>query len=101
ERAPRQSLGSRLGLHQSHRIVLKLSSLFALDAFAGGFVIQSILAYWFHVRFGADEAILGGIFFVANLLPGISALAADWLARCIGHVNTMVFTHLPSNVLLI
>ncbi len=101
ESVPKQSLGGRLGLHRSSRVVLKLSSLFALDAFAGGFVIQSILAYWFHVRFGADEVILGAIFFGANLLAGVSALAAGWLARRIGLVNTMVFTHLPSNVLLI
>src|SRR5262245_15183199 len=101
EAGPAKSLGSRLGLARSHRVVLKLSGLFALDAFGGGFVVQSILAYWFHVRFGADEATLGGIFFGANLLAGISALAAGWLARRIGLVNTMVFSHLPSNVLLI
>ncbi len=91
----------RLGLGKSRRVVLRLSSLFALDAFGGGFVIQSILAYWFHVRFGADPAVLGGIFFGANLLAGISALLAARIAARIGLVNTMVFTHLPSNVLLI
>ena len=90
-----------LGLHESRRIVLKLSLLFALDAFGGGFVIQSILAYWFYVRFQLDPAMLGTIFMFANLLSGVSALAAGWLARRIGLVNTMVFTHLPSNVLLI
>jgi MFS family permease len=92
---------SRLGLHQSLGIVLRLSGLFALDAFAGGFVLQSIMAYWFHVRFGADLATLGGIFFGANLLAGVSALAAAWIARRIGLINTMVFTHMPSNLLLI
>jgi predicted MFS family arabinose efflux permease len=82
-------------------VVFRLSSLFALDAFAGGFVVQSFVAFWFHARFGADEATLGAIFFGANLLAGISALSAGWLARRIGLVNTMVFTHLPSNVLLL
>lgn len=90
-----------LGLHESKRIVLKLSLLFALDAFGGGFVIQSVIAYWFYVRFQLDPAILGTIFLFANLLAGVSALAAGWLASRIGLVNTMVFTHLPSNVLLI
>lgn len=90
-----------LGLHESRRVVFKLSLLFALDAFGGGFVIQSIIAYWFHVRFGLDPAMLGTVFLFANLLAGVSALAAGWLARRIGLVNTMIFTHLPSNVLLI
>jgi MFS family permease len=82
-------------------IVLRLAGLFALDAFGGGFVIQSIVAYWFYVRFGVEPAVLGSIFFGANLLAGFSALAAGWLARKFGLINTMVFTHLPSNVLLI
>jgi MFS family permease len=90
-----------LGLHQSRGVVLRLSALFALDAFGGGFVIQSIVAYWFHVRWGVEPGVLGGIFFGANLLAGASALAAGWLASKIGLVNTMVFTHLPSNILLI
>jgi len=90
-----------LGLHESKWIVFKLSLLFALDAFGGGFVIQSIIAYWFHIRFQLDPAMLGTIFLFANLLAGVSALAAGWLARRIGLVNTMVFTHLPSNILLI
>jgi predicted MFS family arabinose efflux permease len=88
-------------LHRSKGIVLKLSALFGLDAFAGGFVVQSIVAYWFHVRFGVEPAILGGIFFGANLLAGISALASARVAAQIGLVNTMVFTHLPSNILLV
>ena len=90
-----------LGLHESKRTVFKLSLLFALDAFGGGFVIQSIIAYWFHVRFQLDPAMIGTIFLFANLLAGVSALAAGWLARRIGLINTMIFTHLPSNVLLI
>ena len=91
---------SALGLHRSRGVVLKLSTLFGLDAFAGGFVVQSLVAYWFHVRFGVEPAALGGIFFGANIFAGISALASAWVAARIGLVNTMVFTHLPSNVLL-
>jgi MFS family permease len=91
---------SRVGLHRSREVVLKLSALFGLDAFAGGFVLQSIVAYWFHVRFAVNPATLGGIFFAANLLAGISALAAAWMAARIGLVNTMVFTHLPSNIIV-
>lgn len=92
---------SRFGLHKSRGVVVKLSMLFSLDAFAGGFVLQSFMAYWFHLRFGADEAMLGSIFFGANLLAGVSALLAVPLAKKIGLIRTMVFTHLPSNVLLI
>jgi MFS family permease len=90
----------RFGLHHSGGVVLRLSGLFALDAFAGGFVIQSMLAYWFYLRFGTDEATLGAIFFGANVLAGASALMASRFAARFGLVNTMVFTHLPSNVLL-
>lgn len=91
---------TRFGLHRSRGIVLRLSGLFALDAFGGGFVIQSIIAYWFHLKFGLEPGALGGVFLGANLLAGVSALAAGWIARRIGLINTMVFTHLPSNVLL-
>ena len=89
-----------LGLHRSRGMVAKLSSLFALDAFAGGLVLQSIMAYWFHVRFGVDAGALGGIFFGANLLAGVSALLAARIAARIGLIKTMVFTHIPSNLLL-
>ena len=89
-----------LGLHQSRKIVLKLSALFALDAFAGGLVVQSMIAYWFHVKFGVESGVLGSIFFGANVLAGISALLAAPLAARIGLINTMVFTHIPSNILL-
>jgi len=89
-----------LGLHASKGIILKLSGLFALDAFAGGFVIQSMMAYWFHVKFGIDAGYLGSIFFGANILAGISALLAARIASRIGLINTMVYTHIPSNVLL-
>ena len=89
-----------LGLHKSRSIVLKLSALFALDAFAGGFVVQSIVAFWFSVRFAADIDTIGAIFFAANILAGISALLAARIAARYGLINTMVFTHIPSNILL-
>ena len=94
-------LGPDLGLHRSRPVVLKLAGLFTVDAFAGGFVVQSFVAYWFHHKFGASPALLGAIFFGANVLAGISALSAAWVASRIGLVRTMVFTHLPSNVLLL
>lgn len=90
-----------LGVCRSRSIVLKLSSLFALDSFGGGFVVQSFAAYWFYLRFGVPSAKLGVIFFWANILAGISAVFASRLATRIGLVRTMVVTHLPSNVLLI
>jgi MFS family permease len=91
----------RFGLHRSRRVVLKLSALFSLDAFAGGLIVQSMIAYWFHLRFGVDAGVIGSIFFGANLLAGLSALLAARLAARIGLINTMVFTHVPSNILLI
>jgi MFS family permease len=90
-----------LGLHRSRAVVFKLSSLFAMDAFAGALLVQSLIAYWFHVRFGVEAGTLGSIFFGANILAGISALLAIRLANKIGLINTMVFTHIPSNILLI
>ncbi len=89
------------GLHRSTHVVVRLSALFSLDSFAGGLVMQSIVAYWFHVRWGLQPATLGSIFFGANLLAAVSSLAAARIAAKIGLVRTMVFTHLPSNVLLI
>jgi MFS family permease len=88
------------GLHRSKGIVFKLSLLFGLDAFAGGFVVQAVVAYWFNLRFGLGLEALGAIFFAANTLSALSFLAAEPLAKRIGLINTMVFTHLPSNVLL-
>jgi MFS family permease len=89
------------GLSRSRSVVVRLAALFALDSFAGGFVVQSFAAYWFYLRFGVDPATLGGIFFGANVLAGLSALVASRLAARFGLIRTMVFTHLPSNVLLI
>ncbi len=99
--APQRAAPGRWGLHGSKAVVLRLSALFSLDAFAGGFVIQSLLAYWLHLRFGVSPGALGSIFFAANLLAGLSSLYAVRLAARIGYVRTMVFTHIPSNVLLI
>lgn len=92
----------RFGLRhpESRQVVMALSGLFALDAFAGGFIVQSLLAYWFYLRFGADVGLLGSLFFGANVLAGISALLAARLAARFGLINTMVFTHIPSNLLL-
>src|SRR6266705_2269094 len=89
------------GIGRSRDVVLKLSGLFALDSFAGGFVVQSFAAYWFYLRFGVNPATLGAIFFWANVLAGVSAPLASRLAARFGLVRTMVFTHLPSNILLI
>ena len=98
---PAAQAGAFLGVGRSRTVVLRLAALFALDSFAGGFVVQSFAAYWFYLRFGVDPATLGAIFFGANLLAGISALVASRLAARFGLIRTMVFTHLPSNVLLI
>jgi MFS family permease len=95
------SIRRRFGLHRSGRVVAELSSLFALDAFGGGFVVQSIVALWFHTRWGVEPGLLGAIFFGANALAGLSGLVAARLAARIGLIETMVVTHIPSNVLLI
>ncbi len=89
-----------LGLHRSRPVIARLAALFALDAFAGGLVIQSLMAYWFRLRFSVDEGVLGSIFFGANILAGISALLAARLAARFGLINTMVYTHIPSSILL-
>ena len=99
--AEASSTPRKLGLHKSRAVVYRLSSLFALDAFAGALVVQSMVAYWFNIKFGVQPAVLGAIFFGANILAGISALSAAWIAKRIGLINTMVYTHIPSNILLI
>ena len=91
----------RFGLGRSKSIVLRLSALFSIDAFGGGFIPQSLMAYWFHIQYGVEPAVLGAIFFAANLLAAVSSLSAARIAARFGLINTMVFTHLPSNVLLI
>ena len=99
-RAPTGS-GAGSGSGARRRSSSKLSVLFSLDAFGGGFIPQSLMAYWFHLQYGVDPATLGAIFFAANLLAAVSSLLAARIAARIGLINTMVFTHLPSNVLLI
>ncbi|MBM4256251.1 MAG: MFS transporter [Deltaproteobacteria bacterium] len=89
------------GLHRSRGIIQKLSLLFIIDSFAGTLVVQSLMAYWFHVRFGVEPAALGSVFFGTNLLAGFSALVAARIAARIGLINTMVFTHLSANVFLL
>ena len=86
---------------KSKQIVGKLSTLFALDSFAGGFVIQSIVSLWFFTKFGIDLTTLSYIFSIAGVLTAFSYLAAEKIADRIGLINTMVFTHIPSNILLI
>ena len=86
---------------ESKSIIGKLSGLFAVDSFAGGFVIQSIISFWFFTKFGVDLTTLSYIFSVAGVLTAFSFLAASKIADRIGLVNTMVFTHIPSNILLI
>jgi MFS family permease len=83
------------------KIVAKLAGLFSLDAFGGGFLTDALVAYWFFRRFGVPEESLGVLFFAVHLLNAASHLGAAWLARRIGLVNTMVFTHLPSSLFLI
>ncbi len=95
------SIRRRLGLHRSQGVVARLSALFALDAFAGGFVLQSLIAVWLTVRWGVEPALLGTIFLGTNVLAGLSGLVAARLAARFGLIETMVGTHIPSNVLLI
>jgi MFS family permease len=96
-----ETIRRRLGLGRSKGVVGRLSLLFSIDAFGGGFIPQSLMAYWFHLQFGVEPITLGAIFFAANLLAAASSLLAAPIAARIGLINTMVFTHLPSNLLLI
>jgi MFS family permease len=86
---------------KSKEIVGKLSGLFAIDSFAGGFIIQSIVSFWFFTKFGVELTTLSHIFSIAGVLTAFSFLVAARLADKIGLINTMVFTHIPSNILLI
>ncbi|SHG26243.1 MFS transporter [Bradyrhizobium erythrophlei] len=92
---PKSALGP------SRRIVYKLAALFSLDAFAGGFVVQSLLVLWLFQRFDLSLGAASAFFFCASLLSAISFPVAAWLAKRIGLVNTMVFTHIPSSLCLI
>lgn len=95
-----QGKRSFIGIHRSRGIVARISLLFALDAFAGGLVVHSLVAYWFHLRWGMSPETLAYVFFWINIASGLSYLAASWVAHRIGLLNTMVLTHLPSNLLL-
>ncbi|HEU4759187.1 MAG TPA: MFS transporter [Dehalococcoidia bacterium] len=87
-------------LRRSRSTVFRLGGLFAVDSFAGGFVVQSFLAYWFRAKFGVCVELLGLVFFAAGILQAGSFMVASRLAERFGLLNTMVFTHLPSNLLL-
>ena len=101
EPCPNESLAPRFGLHKSRSIVLRLSALFMLDTLGSGLAVQSFLAYWLHRRFGIETAAIGSIFFGMSFLAAFSAMVAGRLAARIGLVNTMVWTHIPANLLLI
>ncbi len=88
-------------LHQSRRLVLQLSALFSLDSFGGGFVVQSLLVLWLARRFGFSAEASGLLFFVTGLCAAFSQLVSPVLARRIGHIRTMSYTHLPANLFLI
>ncbi len=86
---------SRAPLRRSRRTVARLASLFAIDSFAGGFVVQSFVVFWFGRTFGASVELMGAVFFVSGLLQGASSIVASRVAQRFGMLNTMVFTHLP------
>ena len=88
-------------LGKSRRIVFTLAALFSLDAFGGGFVVQSMLALWLFERFDLSTAVAGTIFFWSGVFSAVSYLVAVRIAKRIGLVNTMVFTHLPANLMLV
>jgi MFS family permease len=104
-RVPRRELapGTRApsALGPSRSVVFKLAALFSLDAFAGGFVVQSLLALWLFERFDLSLAAAGAFFFWSGVASAFSFPVAEWLSRRIGLVNTMVYTHIPSSIALI
>jgi len=95
-----QGAGATRPLASSRGIVGRLAALFALDSLAGGLVVQAYLAYWLSVRYGASTAVVGAVFAAMGVLQAGSFLAAPLLAARAGLLATMVFTHLPSNLLL-
>lgn len=98
--APRTEGRRWVGLHRSRGLITRFALLTGLNTLGAGFVVQSFVAYWFVVRFAADAATLGLIFFLTNLVGALSYLVAVRIAARIGLINTMVFTHFPSNLLL-
>ena len=101
ERQPRSQAIAPAPLGPSRRIVVRLAALFSVDSFAGGLVVNSLLALWLFERFGLSLTAAGAFFFWAGLLGALSQLAAPGLAQRIGLLNTMVFTHIPSSLFLI
>jgi MFS family permease len=100
-RRPVQAASTTAALGPSRHIVFKLAALFSLDAFAGGFVVQSLLALWLFERFGLSLPQAGVFFFWSGVLSAFSFPVAAWLSRRIGLINTMVFTHIPSSIALV
>jgi MFS family permease len=100
-RQPRPDQSPQVALGPSRHIVYKLAALFSLDAFAGGFVVQSLLALWLFERFDLSLAEAGVFFFWSGVLSAFSFPVAAWLSRRIGLINTMVFTHIPASIALI
>jgi MFS transporter len=94
------SAGSRVSA-ETKSTVARLSALFAIDAFGGGFLTDALVSYWFFRRFGIAESQLALLFFTVHVLNAVSHLGAAWLAKRIGLIRTMVFTHLPSSIFLI
>lgn len=88
-------------LATSRPVVVRLAALFALDSFGGGLVIQSLLALWLTQRFGVGPEVLGVLFFATGVVAGASQFVSAWLTARIGHIKTMVYTHLPANVFLV
>jgi MFS family permease len=88
-------------LEKSRALVLELAALFSLDSFGGGFVVQSLLVFWLQRRFALPASTVAAVFFAAGLAAAFSQLVSGWLAARIGHVRTMVYTHLPANLFLV
>ena len=99
--SPEPAQPRRRSAERSRAVVYRLCGLFAVDSSGGGFVIQAFVAYWFAARFGAPLSVIGAVFFASGLLQAVSFLVAVRLGERFGLLRTMVFTHLPSNVLLI
>jgi MFS family permease len=100
-RPPERAPAGHGALGPSRGIVVRLALLFSVDSFAGGFVVQALLALWLFERFGLSLAAAGLFFFWSGLLAAVSYPVAAWLSRRIGLVNTMVFTHIPANLCLV
>jgi MFS family permease len=101
EPPPHERPAAPTPLKASRSIVMRLAALFSVDAFAGGLVVNSLMALWLFERFGLSVTAAGAFFFWAGLLTAASQLAAPWVAKRIGLLNTMVFTHIPASICLI